>query len=334
MDPISGFDATTKIFHSIRGSVQLPPENAPLSATSYIFSRLPNPLPQNPAFIDATTSQTLSFPDLLSNVRNLSANLLSQIPALRSSPHPPAAFVLSTPSLQIPTLYLSLLSIGVAVSPSNPASTPAEIGRQISLSRPSVIFATSSTASKLPASFPHPIILLDSPKFRSMIATPPPSRPPAAAVMQSDPAAILYSSGTTGKFKGVVLTHRNLIAVTASSAAGRRWEEEPVSMLLTVPLFHVFGFYMCLAEVAAGETGVLLESFEFGAMLRAVVKYRVNYMPVSPPLVVALAKSEEVVKHDLSSLKALGCGGAPLGKDVAEKFKERFPDVDIAQVRR
>ncbi|CAI0447588.1 unnamed protein product [Linum tenue] len=54
-------------------------------------------------------------------------------------------------------------------------------------------------------------------------------------------------------------------------------------------------------------------------------------MPVSPPLIVGMVKSELTSKYDLSSLLVLGCGGAPLGKDVAEKFKEKFPNMDIIQ---
>lgn len=82
-----------------------------------------------------------------------------------------------------------------------------------------------------------------------------------------------------------------------------------------------------------GETLVLMERFDFEAMLRAVEKYGVTYMPVSPPLVVALANSELAQKYDLSSLRLLGSGGAPLAKEVAEKFIAKFPNVEIVQVR-
>lgn len=156
-------------------------------------------------------------------------------------------------------------------------------------------------------------------------------------VDQSDTAAILYSSGTTGRVKGVELTHRNFISLIAGFYYLRRGEEEenalhPVA-LNPLPLFHVFGFFMLIRAAAMGETIVLMERFDFEGMLRAVERYKVTYMPVSPPLVVALAKSEVVARYDLSSLRVLGCGGAPLGKEVAERFGERFPGVEIVQVR-
>lgn len=155
-------------------------------------------------------------------------------------------------------------------------------------------------------------------------------------ISQSDTAAILYSSGTTGRVKGVELTHRNLITVIANLYHNKRSplddEESQQSVaLFTLPLFHVFGFFMLIRGFALGESLVLMERFDFVKMLELVEKYRVTYMPVSPPIVVALAKSDLVSNYDLSSLRLLGCGGAALGKETSERFTARFPNVEIAQ---
>lgn len=164
----------------------------------------------------------------------------------------------------------------------------------------------------------------------------------AAVVNQSDTAAILYSSGTTGKVKGVVLTHRNLIAViagfyhnkisndTKASREENGADVHPVS-LFTVPLFHVFGFFMMIRAASLGESLVLMGKFDFVKMLDAVERYRVTYIPAAPPLVVAMTKSDLVDKYDLSSLQLLGSGGAPLGEDVAQRFRAKFPHVEIVQ---
>ena len=151
---------------------------------------------------------------------------------------------------------------------------------------------------------------------------------------QSDSAAILFSSGTTGRVKGVLLTHRNFIALIGGFYHLRMVVDDdphPVS-LFTLPLFHVFGFFMLVRAIAVGETLVFMHRFDFEGMLKAVERYRITYMPVSPPLVVALAKSELVKKYDMSSLRYLGSGGAPLGKEVAEDFRAQFPNVEIGQV--
>ncbi|KAK1394201.1 hypothetical protein POM88_013257 [Heracleum sosnowskyi] len=77
-----------------------------------------------------------------------------------------------------------------------------------------------------------------------------------------------------------------------------------------------------------------IERFDFVKMLEAVEKYRVTYMPVSPPIVVAMAKSDLVAKYDLSSLRLLGSGGAALGKETSERFTARFPNVEVTQTFR
>ena len=89
---------------------------------------------------------------------------------------------------------------------------------------------------------------------------------------------------------------------------------------------------MLARAVALGETMVLMERFDFESMLRAIEKYRVTYMPVSPPLVVALVKSDLATKYDLSSLRLLGCGGAPLSDEVIKSFNAKFPNVELTQV--
>ncbi|XP_074560282.1 4-coumarate--CoA ligase-like 5, partial [Curcuma longa] len=328
VDPRSGFCSETKTFHSLRRPVPLPPDSVPLNAASFSLSLLPSPLPDQPALIDAATGAAVSYPDLLSRIRNLASALRSRAGLSRGD----VAFLISPPGLDIPVLYFALLSIGVIVSPANPLSTPAEIAHQIRLSNPSVAFVTAATAPKLP---PHiATLLLDSQRFRSFFDSNPAPLPPVE-IRQSDTAAILYSSGTTGRVKGVALSHRNLVALIASyHAAAQEAKEEdawPRVALFTVPLFHVFGYFMVFREVTLGETVVLMERFDFSAMLAAVERYRVSIMPVSPPLVLAMAKSDAVVGRDLSSLKVLGCGGAPLGREVAESFAARFPSVEIVQ---
>ncbi|KAL0397247.1 UNVERIFIED_CONTAM: 4-coumarate--CoA ligase-like 9 [Sesamum calycinum] len=156
-----------------------------------------------------------------------------------------------------------------------------------------------------------------------------------AAVNQSDTAAILYSSGTTGKVKGVMITHRNLIAMIAGLYHNKRAKDEEENThsvsLFTLPLFHIFGFFMLIRAASMGESVVLMEKFDFVKMLEAVERHRVTYIPVTPPLVVAMAKSDLVDKYDLSSLQVLGCGGAPLGKEVSGRFRKKFPHVEIFQ---
>lgn len=134
----------------------------------------------------------------------------------------------------------------------------------------------------------------------------------------------------------MVLTHRNLIAMVASAFAGRRQRPSPVVAMVTVPLFHVYGLVYCIRAAALGETIVVPTGerrFELGRMLRAVEKFRVTHLPVAPPLVVALVKGNMPEQYDLRSLELVLCGGAPLGKEIIERFQSRFPRMHLAQCR-
>ncbi|XP_058093946.1 4-coumarate--CoA ligase-like 9 [Magnolia sinica] len=327
IDPTTGFCAATKTFHSIRPTIPLPPLSRPLSSASYSLSLLSSsPLPSSPAFVNSTSGQTLSYDDFILRTQSLSSVLKPLLSRGQT------ALILAPPSLHIPVLYFSLISIGVVVSPCNPASTPPEISCQIHLSRPVIAFATSASAPKLPPSLPT--ILLDSPLFLFLIAP----RGASGAVnstsdglSQSDAAAILYSSGTTGKIKGVVLTHRNIISLVTGIYAGRQERAAPAVLLVTAPLFHVIGFFYCFKAVAMGETMVIKERFEMGKMVRAVEEFKVTHMSTAPPVLVAMTKVGAVDPYRLRSLEWLFSGGAPLSKELIQRFKARFPAIQLGQ---
>lgn len=347
IDPRNGFCSETRIFHSLRSPVPLPPLSQPISVFDYVLSLFrsisssASATATTPFLTDAATGVQLSYSEFFSRVRSLSVSLLSQFPSLSKND---VVFILLPPTFHVPVVYFSLLSLGVTVSPANPLSTSSELTHLLKLCKPAIAFTTSSLADKFPSGA-FPLVLTDSPQFLSMLSV---STGTGSfltqnfsfnrVINQSDSAAILYSSGTTGRVKGVELTHRNLIAVISSfyhnkyihSAESTVEEPHPVS-LFTLPLFHVFGFLMFIRAASIGESLVLMGRFDFEKLLETIHKYKVMFMPVSPPLVVALAKSDLVSKYDLSSLRALGCGGAPLGKDISEHFTARFPNVEIIQ---
>jgi acyl-coenzyme A synthetase/AMP-(fatty) acid ligase len=240
--------------------------------------------------------------------------------------------ILSPNIYQVPILFFALLSIGVVVSPANPISSPSDISHFINLSKPVIAF-TTSFYGKLPK-LPLGTILIDSPEFESLTTEAKGNSSTAVLpeVSQSDVAAILYSSGTTGKSKGVMLTHRNLTAAAAAHDAVQIPKESPAVCLLTVPLFHVYGFTFLLKCVAMMETVVVMERFGLGKMLSVLERFRVSNLVVAPPVVVAMSKEGATERYDLSSLKNVTCGGAPLGKDNFDAFKAKFSQVSIIQV--
>lgn len=346
IDPKSGYCSSTGTFHSLRRQISLPPETTLLSVADFVLSRLAAapPPPSATALLDAATGRRVLYSDLPLRVETLAASVRLHLGlGLSAAAGETTAFVLSPNSVHVPILYYALLSLGIAISPANPAGSASEISRQIELCRPTVAFATSDAAEKIPA-LRHGVVLLDSPEFEFMMTHP--SREvaefdrAAAKVRQSDTAAILYSSGTTGRVKGVALTHRNWISVLSGALSDRRSatssSPSPTVWLSAVPHFHVYGFGLCLRALALGDTWVTLGSagrFDIRRMVTAIDELRISHVAVAPPIVVAIAKDPTLTDgHDLSSLQLVASGGAPLRRSVIEQLKERFPSVQLAQV--
>ncbi|TYJ25590.1 hypothetical protein E1A91_A07G060500v1 [Gossypium mustelinum] len=336
MDPKTGFCHQTGTYSSLRRPLPLPPINQPLSVAEFCLSLFQRTSTDGSTtfVVNETAGESLSYSQFVSQVRSLAYSLQQRYSLSQND----VAFVVSPPSIHIPVVYFALLSLGIIVSPSNPLSSNSEIAYQIQLSKSVIAFATSKAFHKIPF-LKHGTILLDSPEFLSMLTESNIDNIiKSVKVNQSDTAAILYSSGTTGRVKGVMVTHRNLIGILAiihryNMDQGKDngmppWR--PVTFF-TVPLFHAFGFFMLLGMVLSASTVVLVERFDFEEMLRAVEKYKVTAMPVSPPVVVAFVKSGLTKKYNLSSLQRLGCGGASLGEEMAQRFRKKFPNVLLAQ---
>ncbi|OWM89747.1 hypothetical protein CDL15_Pgr024495 [Punica granatum] len=329
IDPSSGFCSKTLVYHSLRPPVPLPPLSSNISIADYAFSLLAAtpPSPATVALIDASTSRRILYPELIRRVRSLASSLPSRLRLSRGD----RALIISPNSLHVPILYFALFSIGVVVSPINPASTKSEILHHIQLSKPVVAFATSGTALNVPP-LSLGMVILDSAEFESLM-TSELGELDRVEVSQSDTAAILYSSGTTGRVKGVELTHRNLITTVAGVNALRLARKSPAVTLCAVPYFHVYGFALCARGLGMGETLVHMGRFDLGAMGRAIEEFKVCQAALAPPAVVAMVKAGGSMMdgYDLSSLEVVRCGGAPLRRSVVNGFRDRFSHVHLAQ---
>lgn len=133
----------------------------------------------------------------------------------------------------------------------------------------------------------------------------------------------------------MILTHGNFIAASLMIGMDDELAGEMNDVLLCVlPMFHVFGLaVITYSQLQRGNAVVSLKRFEFEVVLRTIEKYRVTRLWVVPPIILALAKHGLVDKYDLSSLKYIGSGAAPLGKELMEECAKRFPHTTVAQVR-
>ncbi|ESQ34746.1 hypothetical protein EUTSA_v10007280mg [Eutrema salsugineum] len=333
IDSRNGFCNANSTFYSKRNPLPLP-ANTSLDITTFISSQ---PHRGTTAFIDAATGHRISFSDLWRAVNRVADCLHHDVGIRRGD----VVLILSPNSISIPVVCLAVMSLGAVVTTSNPLNTAGEISRQISDSNPKLAFTTPELAPKVLAGIP--IVLLERVGatrgvrvvgvLSEMMKKEPSGERVRDRVSQDDTAMLLYSSGTTGRSKGVNSSHGNLIAHVARYIAEPTTETNEI-FLCTVPMFHTFGLLnFVIASVALGSTVVILRKFELEEMMAAVEKYRATVLILVPPVLVAMINGSDLIKRkfDLSSLRTVRCGGAPLSKEVTEGFLEKYPTVDIFQ---
>ncbi len=150
-----------------------------------------------------------------------------------------------------------------------------------------------------------------------------------------DPAVILYSGGTTGTTKGIVLTNKNFNALSQQVIATNPMFRPGDKMLAAMPLFHGFGLGVCIhTMLASGGRCVLVPRFTAKSYAKLITKYRCNFIAGVPTLYEALLRLPDMDGADLSSLKGVFSGGDSLSVELKKKFdKFLYDHKAVIQVR-
>ncbi|KAJ7966942.1 4-coumarate-CoA ligase [Quillaja saponaria] len=338
IDPRSGFCKSNYFFYSKRRPTSLPP-NKSLDITTFISSRAHH---VKTAYIDAATGRHLTYSELWRDVDSVAASLSNM--GIRKG-H--VILIISPNSIYFPVVCHAVMSVGAIITTSNPLNTNREIAKQIDDYKPVLAFTTQQLVHKLTGTTNLSIVLLDEDINAAALMTEGNIVTTLVEMMrrdssggrvrdrvdQEDTATLLYSSGTTGPSKGVMLSHKNLIAMTQSIIQSH-FAEGKKTYICTVPMFHVYGMGVFVtALLGVGTTIVILSKFGIHDLCSAVEKYRATNLPVVPPILVAMVKDADQIraKHDLSSLQSVLSGGAPLSKELIEGFLEKYPSVIIRQ---
>jgi len=154
--------------------------------------------------------------------------------------------------------------------------------------------------------------------------------PKVAINPREDLVALPYSSGTTGLPKGVMLTHYNLIA-NLRQMDGLDYFHHHDTLLCVLPLFHIYGLVVILnMGLHEGATIVTMPRFDLEQFLSLIQKYQVTLSHIVPPIVLQLVRNPIVENYDLSSLKMIFSGAAPLGAELSRECIQRV-GCDIRQ---
>jgi len=150
-----------------------------------------------------------------------------------------------------------------------------------------------------------------------------------------EPAVILYSGGTTGKTKGILLTNRNFNALSQQVIAANRMFRPGDKMLAAMPLFHGFGLGVCIhTMLAQGGRCILVPRFTAESYAKLIIKHRCNFIAGVPTLYEALLRLKAMDGADLSCLKGVFSGGDSLSVELKRKFDRFLADHHCAiQVR-
>ena len=143
----------------------------------------------------------------------------------------------------------------------------------------------------------------------------------------SDPAVILYSGGTTGTTKGILLSNRNFNALGQQVIAANPMFRVGDKMLAAMPLFHGFGLGVCIhTMLSQGGRCILIPRFTAETYAKQITKYRCNFIAGVPTLYEALLRLPSMDKADLSSLKGVFSGGDSLSIELKKKFDKFLYD--------
>ncbi len=142
-------------------------------------------------------------------------------------------------------------------------------------------------------------------------------------------ALLLFTGGTSGRAKGVPLTHGNIIA--NARQAGSRWAAQPGDIVLHVPpMFHSAELVKTVYFLQ-GAANVYLPKFDADALLGAIAEFRVTFALLVPTMLMLTLQSGKVPQYDVSSLKQIIYGASPMSADWVRSAFETFPGVEIAQ---
>ncbi|KAK6127912.1 hypothetical protein DH2020_038341 [Rehmannia glutinosa] len=236
----------------------------------------------------------------------------------------------------------------------NPFFTPAEVIKQAKASNAKLIITQSCYVYKVrdyASEKRVKVVLIDTPPPPPVEASPAAEEEiflhysvltgadagemPAVKISPDDVVALPYSSGTTGLPKGVMLTHKGLVTSVAQQVDGDNpnlYIHSEDVMLCVLPLFHIYSLNsVLLCGLRVGAAIVIMQKFDIVPFLEVMQKYRVTIGPFVPPIVLAIVKSPVVDKYDLSSVRTVMSGAAPLGKELEDAVRIKFPNAKLGQ---
>ncbi|RQM33207.1 AMP-binding protein [Rhodococcus ruber] len=299
-----------------------------LSVYDFLFGSIAESDLDRPALTEGTTGAVTDYRTLIGQIDAIAGALAARGVGVGDvvgllSPNVPA----------FAAVFHGILRAGATATTANALYTAEDIAKQLEDSKATFFFTVSPLlphAKEAAAAVGIPddrLVVLDGaeghPSLRDLLA----ENAPAPEV-SFDPATHLavlpYSSGTTGRPKGVMLTHTNLVANVCQIKSPIRIDPDD-RILAVLPFFHIYGMTVLLNAALFNRASlVTMPKFDLPEFLRIVSEQKCTYVFIAPPVAVALAKHPLVDQYDLSSVHTVFSGAAPLDRALGNAVAARL----------
>ncbi|KAK4436732.1 4-coumarate--CoA ligase 1 [Sesamum alatum] len=331
MEPVSKQDDI--VFRSKLPDIYIP-KHLPLH--SYCFENM-SKFSSRPCLINGATDEVYTYEEVELTSRKVAAGL-SKLGIQQGD----TIMLLLPNSPEFVFAFLGASYIGAISTMANPFFTPGEVIKQAKASAAKLIITQACYVEKVrdyALEKGVKVMCVDAPpsdclKF-SELSSADERDMPAVKIHPEDVVALPYSSGTTGLPKGVMLTHKGLVTSVAQQVDGENpnlYIHSEDVMLCVLPLFHIYSLNsVLLCGLRVGAAILIMQKFDIVPFLELIQKYKVTIGPFVPPIVLAIAKSPLVDKYDLSSVRTVMSGAAPLGKELEDAVRIKFPNAKLGQ---
>jgi acyl-CoA synthetase (AMP-forming)/AMP-acid ligase II len=298
------------------------------SVYDYLFGNLDDADGDRVALVDAKQGSQTSYRDLVGNIDSFAGALADRGIAVGD-----VVGLLAPNSSGFAIAFHGILRAGATATTINVLFTAKDVIKQLTDSNAKMLITVSAllpqaaeAAAAVGMSDDH-LVVLDGadghPGAEDLLGA-----GATAPDVTFDPATHLavlpYSSGTTGNPKGVMLTHRNLVANVAQTRPVQDVQPDDV-VIAIMPFFHIYGMTVLLnAVLHARARLIMMESFDLQGFLANIENHKVTVAYIAPPVAVALAKHPLVNEFDSSTLRAVLSGAAPLDEELGHAVADRI----------
>lgn len=300
-----------------------------LSVTEQLFAGLAR-MPDRVMLIDGPSGRGITGAQLMQDIRCLAGGLAAR------GFGPGQVLALMAPNMpEYCTVFHAAALAGGTITTLNPSYTPAEVHHQLTDSRASLLITVPSFLETALAGAEgtgvHTVAVIGEAAGAIPLADlmGPPMVAQVPVDLAQDAAVLPYSSGTTGLPKGVMLSHRNLVANVEQTLAVIRLQPGDTTVAF-LPFFHIYGMNVLMnAHLVAGVALVTMPRFDLAAFLGHLQDHRVRLVMTVPPVAIAMTKHPLVDQYDLSALEVFVTAAAPFGADLSEACSARLDALTI-----